>query len=164
MSAKDELYTNEQVLNIELRNWNDELPQFEQDTYRISCKETVGEGYELLRVHVTDRDIGDSVVLEILSNIRQDLNVTELDSEADKRYSFLINTNRDDVFDWDIAREVVVQLQASDTLQTEKNEPIHQVFAQLVITVQDVNNKPPSIVLVRSLKILFELSIKCNLF
>lgn len=148
VTAKEEVHTTVQVLNIELLNWNDEVPQFELDTYRISCRETVEEGYQLVTVHVTDRDIEDSVELEILSNIRRDLNVTKLESTVDKQYSFLISTNRNDVFDWDIASEVVVQLQASDTLQTEKNEQIHHVFAQLIITVLDVNNKPPSIVLV----------------
>ncbi|EDS40550.1 conserved hypothetical protein [Culex quinquefasciatus] len=149
VTAKEEVHTTVQVLNIELLNWNDEVPQFELDTYRISCRETVEEGYQLVTVHVTDRDIEDSVELEILSNIRRDLNVTKLESTVDKQYSFLISTNRNDVFDWDIASEVVVQLQASDTLQTEKNEQIHHVFAQLIITVLDVNNKPPSIVLPR---------------
>lgn len=150
VTAKDPDNTTEQILNIELLNWNDEVPVFEpSDTYSIHCNETEGEGYILTTIVVTDRDIGDSVELEILSNIQRDMDVRKLDSTEEKRYSFQISLNRDGVFDWDIASEVVVQLQASDTLQTAKNEPIHRVYAQLIITVGDVNNKPPTIVLPR---------------
>ncbi|XP_053698518.1 cadherin-23-like [Sabethes cyaneus] len=147
-------HTEQQVLNITLENWNDEVPAFDQNTYQIEINETIGENYPLVQVHVTDRDIDDNVSLRILSRISNDLVITRLEDDSSEpssvpTFSFEISTARNAIFDWDVSPEVIVQLEAQDTLQTSKNEPLHQVFAQLVITVLDVNNKPPLITLPR---------------
>ncbi|XP_058457126.1 cadherin-23-like isoform X2 [Malaya genurostris] len=146
----NETHTTQQIVDIALRNWNDEIPVFDQETYEVTINETDGKGHHLVTVHITDRDVDDSVNLTIVGRMQNDLTVTELSAASEEAptlptFSFEIRIGRDEVFDYDIAPEVLVQLQAKDTLQTDKNEPLHQVFAQLVITVLDVNNKPPSI-------------------
>ncbi|XP_055616090.1 protocadherin Fat 1-like [Toxorhynchites rutilus septentrionalis] len=147
-------HSSRQVVTIELLNWNDEVPAFDKETYEISIEETIGKDEKLVTVHITDRDVDDSVDLKILSRIGDDLNVIRLNNSDEMQaavptFSFQIRTGRDEIFDWDVATEVLVQLQATDTLQTDKHEPLHQVYAQVVITVLDVNNKPPSITLPR---------------
>lgn len=47
--------------NIELLNWNDELPIFAQNIYVISFRETIGKDELLGNFTATDRDIGDKV-------------------------------------------------------------------------------------------------------
>ncbi|XP_055551431.1 cadherin-23-like [Wyeomyia smithii] len=143
-------HTDQQELNITLLNWNDEVPVFDQDTYDVEINETIETGYPLLQVHVTDRDVDDVVNLRILSRISNDLAITRLSDETSANtFSFEISTNRDGIFDYDVAPEVIVQLEAQDTLQTAKEEPVHKVFAQIVINVLDVNNKPPTITVPR---------------
>lgn len=145
-------HTNQQILAIELLNWNDEVPAFEKDVYELSVNETIGKDVDILTIQVTDRDIDDRVELQILSRISDNLLATAIDNSGQDfpvpTFSFRISTIRENIFDWDVAKEVIFQLQAKDTLQTAKMEPLHQVFAQVVITVLDINNKPPSITLV----------------
>lgn len=50
------------IVNIRLRNWNDELPIFEHSTQTVSFNETEGAGFHVAKVLATDRDIGDVVV------------------------------------------------------------------------------------------------------
>uniref|UniRef100_A0A182P259 Cadherin domain-containing protein n=1 Tax=Anopheles epiroticus TaxID=199890 RepID=A0A182P259_9DIPT len=143
-----------QTIPIRLKNWNDEVPLFGKDNYETSVLETIGVGELLATVTVTDRDIDDGVRLFVLGRLAESLSVTELPVSSDPEtnvplYGFQIATRLKDVFDYDIAKEVIVQLQAEDTLRTAKNEPIHQIFSQLTITVIDVNNKPPQITLPR---------------
>ncbi|XP_065076233.1 cadherin-23-like [Ochlerotatus camptorhynchus] len=151
--AANSSHTNQQILAIELLNWNDEVPAFDKDIYEVSIDETIGKDVDLLTVHVTDRDIDDSVQLQILSRIGDDLNVTVVNNSVHDfpipTFSFRISTAREGIFDWDVAQEVIVQLQAEDTLQTDERDPLHKVFAQVVITVRDINNKPPSIAVPR---------------
>lgn len=57
--------------------------------------------------------------------------------------SGVITTRIDDVFDYESQREVVVQIQAIDTLGPETGH--HRVFAQLTINVLDENDETPEI-------------------
>ncbi|XP_053671456.1 cadherin-23-like [Anopheles nili] len=153
-----------QAVTIRLKNWNDEVPKFGKDEYQTSVLETVGANSLLASVIVTDRDIDDGIKLVVLGRFSESLQVIELpvgeDAESgDPSYGFDIRTNRADIFDYDIAKEVIVQLQAEDVLRTSKNEPIHQIFSQLVITVIDVNNKPPQITLPRGTMHILENSL-----
>lgn len=146
-------HTNQQVVAIELRNWNDEVPAFDKEIYEVAIDETVEGGVDLLTVTITDRDVDDAVQLRILSRIGSDLKVTAVDTSEQVHpvptFVYKISTARDGIFDWDVAQEVIVQMEAKDTLQTDKGEPLHQVFSQIVITVRDINNKPPSITVPR---------------
>lgn len=152
-------HTNQQVVAIELRNWNDEVPAFDKEIYEVAIDETVEGGVDLLTVTITDRDVDDAVQLRILSRIGSDLKVTAVDTSEQVHpvptFVYKISTARDGIFDWDVAQEVIVQMEAKDTLQTDKGEPLHQVFSQIVITVRDINNKPPSITVVSKCSTLF---------
>uniref|UniRef100_A0A182N760 Cadherin domain-containing protein n=1 Tax=Anopheles dirus TaxID=7168 RepID=A0A182N760_9DIPT len=147
-------HVNSQAVTIRLKNWNDEVPLFGSEIYQTSVLETIGADYLLATVSVTDRDIDDSVKLLVLGRFADSLQIEVLPvgtdpATSDPKYEFAIKTKQANIFDYDIANEVIVQLQAEDTLRTERNEPIHQIFSQLTITVIDVNNKPPQITLPR---------------
>uniref|UniRef100_A0A182JZH0 Cadherin domain-containing protein n=1 Tax=Anopheles christyi TaxID=43041 RepID=A0A182JZH0_9DIPT len=153
-----------QAVTIRLKNWNDEVPAFAKEEYQISVLETIGDGVLLATVTVTDRDIDDGIRLHVLGRLADSLGVTELPVQTEPEsnvplYAFQITTKVGDIFDYDIAKEVIVQLQAEDILRTAKNEPIHQIFSQLTITVIDVNNKPPQITLPRGTMHILENSI-----
>lgn len=149
----DPSHTSDQVVAIELRNWNDEVPIFDKDIYEVAIDETVGSSYDLVTVTITDRDVDDAVELRILSRNGEYLTITPVDTSEQNfpvpTFVFKISTAKDEIFDYDVAKEVIVQLEAKDTLQTAKQEPIHQVFSQVVIKVRDINNKPPSITVPR---------------
>uniref|UniRef100_A0A182VRC6 Cadherin domain-containing protein n=1 Tax=Anopheles minimus TaxID=112268 RepID=A0A182VRC6_9DIPT len=157
-------HQNTQAITIRLRNWNDEVPKFGRENYQTSVLETVGAGTLLATVAITDRDIDDSIKLTVLGRLSESLEVVQLPigidpTSSEPLYRFEINTIQADIFDYDIAKEVIVQLQGEDTLRTEKNEPIHQIFSQLTITVIDVNNKPPQISLPRGTMHILENSV-----
>uniref|UniRef100_A0A182M7R5 Cadherin domain-containing protein n=1 Tax=Anopheles culicifacies TaxID=139723 RepID=A0A182M7R5_9DIPT len=157
-------HQNTQPVTIRLRNWNDEVPKFGQDYYQTSVLETVGAEILLATVTITDRDIDDSIKLTVLGRLAESLEVVQLPlstdpASGDPLYRFELKTKQADIFDYDIAKEVIVQLQGEDTLRTEKNEPIHQIFSQLTITVIDVNNKPPQISLPRGTLHILENSV-----
>ncbi|XP_049281712.1 cadherin-23-like isoform X2 [Anopheles funestus] len=157
-------HQNTQTVAIRLRNWNDEVPKFSGEYYQTSVLETVGAETLLATVAITDRDVDDSIKLTVLGRLSESLQVIQLPVSIDPTsseplYQFEIKTKQADIFDYDIANEVIVQLQGEDTLRTEKNEPIHQIFSQLTITVIDVNNKPPQISLPRSTMHILENSV-----
>lgn len=52
----------EAMVYINLINWNDELPIFEESSYTATFKETVPKGFPVAQVLATDRDIDDRVV------------------------------------------------------------------------------------------------------
>ncbi|XP_052863695.1 cadherin-23-like [Anopheles cruzii] len=139
-----------QTITVQLRNWNDEIPKFSQEEYQISVLETIGENHLLATISVTDRDIDDGVSLTALGRIAESLDIVVLPVDMDSgipSYGFEIKTKVANLFDYDIAKDVIVQLLAEDKLQTDRHEPLHQIFSQLSINVIDVNNKPPQITL-----------------
>ncbi|XP_062565689.1 cadherin-23-like [Armigeres subalbatus] len=160
VEAANASHTNQQSIAIKLRNWNDEMPEFDKEIYEISINETIAENEEMLTVTITDRDVDDEVKLRIMSLIGEDMAVDPV-TIPDQDYEvptfvFRISTKKNDTFDYDVAHEVILQLEATDTLQTEKNESLHQTFAQVVIKVLDINNKPPSITVPRERIHIFE--------
>lgn len=48
--------------DIELINWNDELPIFEKADYEVNIDETTAKDVEIIQILATDRDIGDKVM------------------------------------------------------------------------------------------------------
>lgn len=47
-------------IQVNLLNWNDELPMFDKEAYSFSCLETVGKGFTFdENVHASDRDVDD---------------------------------------------------------------------------------------------------------
>lgn len=49
------------TFSVELLNWNDELPMFENEEYKFSVLETVGVDHSIGFVHAEDRDIDDKI-------------------------------------------------------------------------------------------------------
>lgn len=61
-----------------------------------------------------------------------------------------LKTLTDNAFDFERLEEVIFQVMASDTLQAlDDPEPLHTTFTQVTIQVIDVNNKPPTLRMVR---------------
>nr|ACK37450.1 cadherin I1 [Ostrinia nubilalis] len=52
-------HVGEALVYVNLINWNDELPIFEESSYSASFKETVGAGFPVATVLALDRDIDD---------------------------------------------------------------------------------------------------------
>lgn len=58
-----------------------------------------------------------------------------------------LRTNIINAFDYERQTDVYFQAFVNDTLQT-RNEPTHTAFTQIHITVLDINDTPPQIILV----------------
>lgn len=58
----DDTHIGRREFNVELLNWNDELPIFASDVYKIEVKETIGADEDLITITATDRDIDDTVM------------------------------------------------------------------------------------------------------
>lgn len=54
-------FVGEAMLYINLINWNDELPIFDQESLTVSFNETEGEGFFVGNVRAHDRDVDDRV-------------------------------------------------------------------------------------------------------
>ena len=52
----------EQSFQVELLNWNDELPMFEKDEYLFEVNETITMDSLIGQVTATDRDIDDRIM------------------------------------------------------------------------------------------------------
>lgn len=52
----------EKHFTVELLNWNDELPQFEEDEYLFEVNETITMDSFIGQVTATDRDIDDRIM------------------------------------------------------------------------------------------------------
>ncbi|VVD00119.1 unnamed protein product [Leptidea sinapis] len=122
---------------VNLINWNDEKPIFEQSSKEVSFNETEGEGFFVGTVRADDRDIDDRVVHSLLGNARNYLWINE--SSGD------IYVSMDNAFDYHRQNELFVQVRADDTL----GEPYNTDTSQLVIRLNDINNTPPSLRLPR---------------
>lgn len=57
----DNNHIGEAIININLINWNDELPIFDEDAYSVTFEETVGDGFHVGKYRATDRDVDDKV-------------------------------------------------------------------------------------------------------
>lgn len=52
----------EQTFHVELLNWNDELPMFEEEEYLFEVNETITMDSLIGQVTATDRDINDKIM------------------------------------------------------------------------------------------------------
>ncbi|XP_063827674.1 protocadherin Fat 3-like [Ostrinia nubilalis] len=132
-------HVGEALVYVNLINWNDELPIFEESSYSASFKETVGAGFPVATVLALDRDIDDVVVHSLMGNAVDYLFIDESTGE--------IFVSMDDAFDYHRQNTLFVQVRADDTLG---DGPHNTVTTQLVIELEDVNNTPPTLRLPRS--------------
>lgn len=134
----DNNHIGEAIININLINWNDELPIFDEDAYNVTFEETVGDGFHVGKYRAKDRDIGDIVEHSILGNAA---NFLRIDIDTGDVY-----VSRDDYFDYQRQNEIIVQILAVDTLGLPQN----RATTQLTIFLEDINNTPPILRLPRS--------------
>ncbi|XP_053605469.1 protocadherin Fat 3-like [Plodia interpunctella] len=125
------------TVHIDLINWNDEEPIFEETTQTVVFDETEGEGFYVATVLAVDRDIDDRVEHVLLGNAGDYLTIEE--------NSGRIYVTANDSFDYHRQSELFVQVRATDTL----GAPFHTATAQLVIQLNDINNTPPTLRLAR---------------
>lgn len=59
----NESHIDEIIIEINLINWNDELPIFQYDTTQVSVPEDVEKGSYIATMLATDRDVDDNVTL-----------------------------------------------------------------------------------------------------
>ncbi|CAK1543812.1 unnamed protein product [Leptosia nina] len=125
------------TVNIELINWNDEKPIFEESIKEVTFDETEGEGFVVGTMLANDRDINDEVVHSLLGNAQNYLNINSSTGEI------VVSANNS--FDYQRQNEIYVQVSAIDTL----GEPFNRETAQLIIKLNDINNTPPRLTLPR---------------
>ncbi|KAJ6639917.1 Cadherin-23 [Pseudolycoriella hygida] len=139
-------HNDEFALTVRLKNWNDEVPAFNATVYTIEVLETFEANEVLTTITATDRDIDDRVVHSIVG--MSDLLISESDGE--------ISTKMADTFDYERQTQVLIQIQATDTLQTYPGEKLNSAYAQLIIKVIDVNDETPQIRMPRQSPEIFE--------
>ncbi|KAF9406502.1 hypothetical protein HW555_013145 [Spodoptera exigua] len=133
----DNRHTGEAIININLINWNDELPGFKKDSYDATFPETVKAGFHVGTYLATDDDIGDIVEHRILGNAGNFLTIDMLSGD--------VFVTKNDSFDYHRQNEIFVQIEAVDTLGLPQN----RATTQLVIHLEDINNTPPTLRLPR---------------
>ncbi|GJQ74066.1 hypothetical protein Trydic_g18988 [Trypoxylus dichotomus] len=127
------------TITVELINLNDEIPIFKdmdaEVGYTAAIPETAGFGTEIKTVLAEDRDINDSVTYSLLGTYIN--NILTIDNITGK-----ITTNINRALDYETQEEVVLQVRAIDSLM----EPFNTAIAQVIITVIDVNDETPRII------------------
>ncbi|XP_055680929.1 protein dachsous-like [Lutzomyia longipalpis] len=132
-----EEHQREQTVQINLINWNDEIPEFAEDEYVVEVLETAGAGHQLSLVQATDRDIDDEVFHSIVGTLGSQFSCSQAG-----QVSIALN----DVLDYERQTSVIIQVQARDSLLTgHPGETLHTVYAQLEIRVLDVNDETPDL-------------------
>ncbi|KAM7362387.1 cadherin-AgCad1-like [Cochliomyia hominivorax] len=129
-------HNSEVTLNIELINWNDEWPIFDQESYEIEIYENATKGTKLNQIQAKDKDIGDEVVHSIVGSV-EGIHIDPLTG--------LITLTAANVFDYERQSLVMLQIQAKDTLIAEHHENLHTSYSQLQIKVRDVNDETPEL-------------------
>nr|QCI02835.1 midgut cadherin-like protein [Chilo infuscatellus] len=129
------------TLYINLINWNDEVPIFEQPSYEVTFKETVEKDFHVATVLANDRDIDDKVVHSLMGNAGELLRINEDTGDV------YVDVN--DAFDFHRQNVLFVQVRADDTLRA-LDRGTHTTTTQLVIHLEDVNNTPPTLRLPRN--------------
>lgn len=160
-----------------MKNLNDELPIFEDSPdsslpYRISVNETVGRDTHLITVVAKDRDIDDEIKwVEAENNFLKFFACIKIYCHENYyfcRYSLIgtstnailsidptkgeIKTKVDRAFDYERTPQLVIQVQAEDTLLPERT---HKVPTEVTIDITDVNDEKPVMKIVGLLKYIF---------
>ncbi|KAF4532492.1 hypothetical protein B566_EDAN003068 [Ephemera danica] len=119
------------TITINVQDVNDEFPEFDKATYEETVKENAAKGTEVLTVVATDGDASDTITYSLLP-----ANAPVVIDSA----TGVITVKADNSFNYEVQQNVQVQVKAVD-------EGNHASFADLNITVQDVNDSPPFLTL-----------------
>lgn len=123
-------------------NWNDELPAFTEQEYSFEVNETVGNDFSIGSILANDDDIDDFVEYFLTGRLGEKLSLDIITGE--------IKTKVERAFDYEVSTEAVFQVQAKDTLSVF-GEPTHTTFSQVRISVLDINDKQPQLIMPREM-------------
>ncbi|XP_015604477.1 protocadherin-like wing polarity protein stan isoform X2 [Cephus cinctus] len=126
-------------INVQLINWNDEVPIFKNDTVEVEVPEDVEMGYLIETMLATDRDVDDNVTHSL--TYQRTLTIDPVTGD--------VTTTQDDALDYETMPIVVAQVVATDLAS-------HKTYATLTIHVIDVNDVPPSLYMPSSFPTLEE--------
>ncbi|XP_044005260.1 protocadherin Fat 1-like isoform X2 [Aphidius gifuensis] len=126
-------------IEINLINWNDEMPIFNNTNVKVEIKEDVEINFIIAEIFATDRDIDDKVTHSIVGQKLLKINET----------TGVIKTAQNDALDYESIPVVIVQVLATDLAN-------HVAYATLTIHVIDVNDVPPKLYLPKQIPSLLE--------
>lgn len=112
---------------------------FTEDEYHFEVEETISSDFLIGFIKAEDRDIDDKVEYFLSGRLGEKLSLDINTGE--------IKTKVDRAFDYEVSNETVFQVQATDTLSVF-GEATHTTFSQVRITVLDVNDKSPQLIMV----------------
>ncbi|XP_040271409.1 protocadherin gamma-B1-like [Bufo bufo] len=127
------LQTGTALINIIITDFNDNLPVFTQDVYKVSVRENIPVNSTILRVSANDEDKG----------INADITYTISTTANDILQTFTINPKNGEIkskghLDYEMSRfyEIAVQAEDGGSLATK---------AKVLIEILDVNDNAPEI-------------------
>ncbi|XP_059472061.1 cadherin-23-like [Neocloeon triangulifer] len=126
----DPSHTAEVPITITVQNLNDETPVFSQSEYTASVDETATAGTSILKIEAIDNDPGDTVTYQFSTTST----AVSIDATG------LITVAKNNPFDFEFQNEVILQVVATDTAT-----PPHRSTAQVLLTIIDKNDSPPTI-------------------
>ncbi|XP_057662617.1 protocadherin Fat 4-like [Diorhabda carinulata] len=119
------------LISVNLIDYNDEYPIFEESSYFNSINETVPQGYHVITTSASDRDAEDTTLkMNIVGSYAEER--LEIDSNG------VITVKKDGSFDYDILKSIYFQVTATDNAD-------HVTSVPVTIYILDVNNKAPVI-------------------
>lgn len=115
---------------------------FTEDEYSFEVNETVGNDFSIGFILAEDRDVDDRLEYFLTGRLGEKLSLDINTGE--------IKTKIDRAFDYEVSNEAVFQVQAQDTLSVS-GEPTHTTFSQVRISVLDINDKTPQLIMPREM-------------
>ncbi|CAH1127200.1 unnamed protein product [Ceutorhynchus assimilis] len=120
------------LVQIDLVDYNDELPIFKNPSYTASVNETIKKGTQIIVVQATDRDAEDKILKHQLIGSNTITSLLNIESATGE-----ISVAVEDAFDYDRINPVIFQVQAIDLVN-------HTTTVSVTINLLDVNNKAPT--------------------
>ncbi|CAH1176404.1 unnamed protein product [Phaedon cochleariae] len=121
------------LVDIQLQDYNDEIPKFELMEYNATISEATKKDVVITTVLATDADYEDKILKHNLIGSEYALQVLGIKSDTGEIY-----VKTDDAFDYDTVNPIFVQVRATDKVG-------HTATVPLTIDLTDVNNKAPTI-------------------
>ena len=126
------------TVNVVVKDYNDNAPSFNQDSYAISVNEGAGIGHSVMRLTANDDDLNENAKVSYHFNSRQsDLttinNLFELTSDTGD-----IKVAGNLVYEEGKVYKLVIDAK-------DQGEPSRTGTATVLVSVRDIGNNPPSI-------------------
>ncbi|XP_023311537.1 protocadherin gamma-A5-like [Anoplophora glabripennis] len=121
------------LVEINLIDYNDELPEFKETEYYVSINETAKKGEFIVQILATDLDAEDKILEHSLLTSAYASQILEIESDTGNIY-----VSADNAFDYDTVNPIFVIVRGTDKAR-------HTTSVPLTINLLDVNNKAPTI-------------------